>query len=268
MLPLFPEGTTIPRLIHQTYRSGDLPEPLQRNVSHLKQQNPTFEYRFYSDSDIEQFIGAEYGVEILNRYRRIAPEYGAARADLFRYLLVYRLGGVYLDIKSTTIAPLESTLRPDDRYILSHWDNGENGRHEGWGRDAEFPGLPEGEFQQWHIIASAGHPFLRSVILRVLDNIDRYTPQSFGTGRLGTLRTTGPICYTEAITQALSASDGTSFRKVRTEAEVGLAYSVFDKPTARICRPSSLARTRCSGSCSRLPSFLKRLIGSRICHDS
>ena len=46
------------------------------------------------------YIRREYGESILSCYLRIDPVYGAARADLFRYLLLYRTGGVYLDIKS------------------------------------------------------------------------------------------------------------------------------------------------------------------------
>lgn len=76
--------------------------------------NPGWEHRLYDDADIEAFIRESYGDEILAYYHRIDRRYGAARADLFRYLLLYRLGGVYLDIKSTTVRPLDEVLRPDE----------------------------------------------------------------------------------------------------------------------------------------------------------
>ena len=104
------EGAAIPRILHQTYHAADLPEPLRKNVEQLKQANPGWEYRFYDDAAIERFIAGTYGQRILGYYRRINPEYGAARADLFRYLLIYAVGGVYLDIKSRATQPLDVLL--------------------------------------------------------------------------------------------------------------------------------------------------------------
>ncbi|MCA3362157.1 MAG: hypothetical protein INF74_09420, partial [Roseomonas sp.] len=61
--------------------------------------NPDWEYRLYEDADCERFIRENYDAETFKLFRSIHPDYGAARADFFRYLLLYRLGGVYLDIK-------------------------------------------------------------------------------------------------------------------------------------------------------------------------
>ena len=56
-----------------------------------------------------------------------------ARADFFRYLLVYQLGGVYLDIKSSLDKPLKDVLRAEDQFILTHWDNRPGEQYEGIG---------------------------------------------------------------------------------------------------------------------------------------
>ena len=39
-------------------------------------------------------------------------------ADVFRYLAVYREGGVYLDVKSTVTCPLDEVLSPDDWAVF------------------------------------------------------------------------------------------------------------------------------------------------------
>lgn len=157
--------------------------------------NPDWSFVFYDDTDVSEYIKMEYGVEMLTKYLSIDPRYGAARADLFRYLLMYKQGGVYLDIKSVVTVPLNAIIRPTDQYLLSRWS-------------CLVPAYPElikyrvpggREFQQWHIICAPSHPYLASVLDRVLSNIDSYSTTKFGVGKTGVLHTTGPIPYTIAI---------------------------------------------------------------------
>lgn len=225
-LPAVPQGQFIPRLLHQTYPRAELPEPLQRNVDGLRRANPAWEHRLYDDAAIERFIADHYGAGVLAAYHRIAPEYGAARADLFRYLLLYRLGGIYLDVKSSFTRPIDSVLRLDEHYILSGWRNRAGEPHAGFGRHADLADLPHGEFQQWHIIAAPGHPFLRAVIEAVLDGIDRYGARRTGTGYIGVLRLTGPIAYTRAIAPLVDLYPCT---RIDNESVIGLEYSVLGK---------------------------------------
>ena len=112
----------IPRIIHQTHRTSDLHPELKDNVRILRERNPNYEYRFYGDKDIEAFIRENYPEEILTTYRMINPEYGPAKADYFRYLLMYKVGGVYLDIKSNCSKSFDEIIQEDDEIILTHWE--------------------------------------------------------------------------------------------------------------------------------------------------
>lgn len=183
----------IPRIIHQTLpNKAEINPAFIENAKKLKRLNPGWSYRLYDDHDIRTFIDHHYP-DMLPVYERINPEYGPARADLFRYLLMYLYGGVYLDIKSTVNRPLDMVLMPDDEYILSYWNQR---RNPGAGF---FPELePNKEYQQWHIIARPKHPFLEEVINSVVRNINTYQPYK-GVGKLGVLRLCGPIAYTKAI---------------------------------------------------------------------
>lgn len=198
-LPLFAQGERIPLVLHQTYRTSSLPEELLQNVEYLKKLNPGWQYKFYDDAAVASYILTNYGEKIYNYYLRINPNYGAARADLFRYLLMYKEGGVYLDIKSTLSKPLDEIIRPDDRYLLCGWCNMKGQKYETAGMYKELEDIEGGEYQQWHIIAAPGAPFLREVILKVLKNIDNYNPWSCKVGKDAVLRLTGPIAYTLAI---------------------------------------------------------------------
>ena len=215
-------GSEIPRILHQTYQSRDLSTELQLRMSALIEGNPGWEHRFYDDRDIDEFIAREYGSEILLAYRRIDPEYGAARADLFRYLVMYKVGGVYIDIKSGAAKPLEQIVSPSDHFVLSKWRNAPGEPHAGFGIHSALAALSGGEFQQWYLAARPGHPFLKAVIERVLTNIDAYRPWRHGVGRYAVLAVTGPIAYTLAIQPLLALHP---HRLEADERSVGFVYS-------------------------------------------
>ena len=216
----------IPKIIHQTIKDrSSVPKAYLKNIEHLKATNPNYEYHIYDNSDAIAFISKNYDAATLKRFKSINEEYGAAKADYFRYLLLYRLGGVYLDIKSTALKNLDQVLHDEDEYLLSHWKNKPNQRYAGYGI---YPELSKnGEYQTWHIVASPEHPFLEKVINFVNAKIDLYDPVTSKVGHLGAMQNTGPIAYTKAIEGALENNKGL-FRLVDIE-DLGFVYSIFDK---------------------------------------
>jgi hypothetical protein len=224
-IPRQPEGTTIPRIIHQTHRAWDaVPADIRDSIATLRSRNPGWDYRFYDDGAVTRFIRDSYGPVVLGYFQRVDPRYGAARADLFRYLLTYRVGGVYLDIKSSIRPPLDAIIHPDERLILAQWSQTDrfvdSGRHD-WDLGGRIEG---GELQQWHVICAPGHPYLYAVIQAVMRNIDSYIPGMHGSGRSAVLRVTGPIAYTLAMVPLLASKQ---HRLVASHEAMGLEYSVF-----------------------------------------
>jgi hypothetical protein len=171
-------------------------------------------------------------------FDRIRPEYGAARADVFRYLLLYKRGGVYLDIKSGLTRPLDEILLPDDQALLSQWDTQGIAGRARFGKHPEI-NLPGGELQQWQIISAAGHPFLRAVIEDVLNNIASYNPWRHGTGGEGVYRVTGPIAYTKAIVPLMSQNP----HRLVIDTEAGLIYSAIKSSHKKLFKGHYLRRT-------------------------
>lgn len=224
-LPVFEVGTSIPKIIHQTYdRLADVPADILEVMARTRAANPDCEHRFYEERDRVAFISEVYGQDVLRSYLRIDPRYGVARCDLFRYLVIYRFGGIYLDLKSEIEGPIFERLRPDDRHILSHWRNGPGERYEAYGIHDELAGIEGGEFQSWYIVAAPGSPLLRATIDAVLTNIDAYRPWRDGVGRGGTLRVTGPIAYTLAILPLLATH---AHRFVGTNEDLGVRFNAL-----------------------------------------
>lgn len=233
----------IPKIIHQIYTHGwyRLPDDIKDQIHTLRQKNPGWEYRFYDEKDIVRYINAFFGKDMLALYLRINPEYGAVRADLFRYLVIYNEGGVYLDIKSFCSRPLDEFITGDYEMILCHWDNGLSGSDHKKGLHPELSYLNHGEYQQWNIIAAQGSPQMKCVIREVIDRLQNYKPWVYGIGMRGVLRTSGPIAYTLALRAAQSDNTIKVFKNHR---DIGLVYCNVNKTVLKQIRKSAYARLR------------------------
>ena len=87
----------IPANIFQTWQTHTLPSQMFNAIKIIKKQNPRFNYYLFSDSDCRLFISKNFEPVVLNAYDRLIP--GAYKADLWRYCILYKYGGIYLDIK-------------------------------------------------------------------------------------------------------------------------------------------------------------------------
>jgi len=218
-----PDGLPIPRnLIHIVPSHDELSDEFRQHLAALALENPAWTQTIFSDAQAEEFIAANFEPKYLDALSRIDAAYGPARSDLMRYLIMYRLGGVYLDTKSGMDRPLSKILQDDDEFIVSQWQNALGGIHENIGFHPELNHVPGGEYQNWVIISRSGHPFLAAVIAAVMANIEQYSVKRFGVGKNGVLRVTGPIAYTMAIEPIL-----TQFQHRRVVCvEAGLLYAV------------------------------------------
>lgn len=218
------QNHVIPKIIHQSYHTKILPDILNKNIDKIKKMNPDWEYRLYDDKDQIEFISQYYGSQMLKSYLKINPLYGAARADFFRYLLIYKIGGVWLDIKSSMNQSLDTLLQKNDSFLLAQWQNKKGDVFSGWGLFDDLKHIKNGEFQQWHIISTPHNPLIKAVIQRVLENISTYTPKKFGVGWKGVLNTTGPIAYTLAIAPLLKKYP---HRFVDVQKDLNFQYTIF-----------------------------------------
>jgi len=90
-------NSIIPLQIFQTWHCKNLPAKMAQAVNRLKMNNPRFKYFLFDDNDCKDFIKNNFDSKVLNAYNSLIP--GAFKADLWRYCVLYKNGGFYLDIK-------------------------------------------------------------------------------------------------------------------------------------------------------------------------
>ena len=158
----------VPKKLYRTWCTSD-PEGIcggrKADIDALNSTQkaiPDWEQIIYGDKEIDNFLEKEFGKDhkVTKAYNLINPKYGAARADLFRYLIIYKYGGFYLDMKSCVSGPIPEMPKDKDMWISE------------WGGDIQTHLFPEtGEYQNWYIYARKGAPVMKKIIERVVYNI-------------------------------------------------------------------------------------------------
>ena len=109
----------IPKKIFQTYNNNDYHNVFHYNaVQSILEFNPDFEYYFFNDFDCRDFIKNNYNEQILNCYDTLYP--CAYKADLFRYLLIYKYGGIYIDNKYVVRNSFYSIIDKNDTNLYCY----------------------------------------------------------------------------------------------------------------------------------------------------
>jgi mannosyltransferase OCH1-like enzyme len=112
----------IPLNIFQTWHTTDLPAKMKESVESLKLNNPEFNHYLYDDNDCREFIKKYYKLDTLEAYDALIP--GAYKADLWRYCVLYKLGGVYLDVKYQCVRGFKLiTLMDEEHFVRDHFDD-------------------------------------------------------------------------------------------------------------------------------------------------
>ena len=115
------EAVEIPRHLYQTWHTKRLPPKMRECVESLCADNPEFEHHLFDDTDCRDFIKNHYGGVVLNAYDILIP--GAYKADLWRYCVLFKLGGVYLDIKYRCINGFKLLSVIDEEHFVKDRDD-------------------------------------------------------------------------------------------------------------------------------------------------
>ena len=104
----------IPYNLFQTFKTKDISPALQTFVDTWKEKNPEYTYKFYDDDMCDKFM-KEFDVRTWKAYQRIIP--GAFKADLWRYCVLYKYGGIYADIDTMCLGKIDEFLNETTEFV-------------------------------------------------------------------------------------------------------------------------------------------------------
>jgi mannosyltransferase OCH1-like enzyme len=80
----------IPKKIHQIWLGGKIPDKYKRLRDTFLEKNPNWEYKLWTDEDVNDF-----NLKNIDTFNKITNL--GVKSDIFRYEILYREGGLYVD---------------------------------------------------------------------------------------------------------------------------------------------------------------------------
>lgn len=177
----------ISKIIHQIWssRNNPLPQTFIELGNTWKEFHPDWQYLFWDDEKMDAFM-RHYYPDYMEAYNRFT--YDIQRWDVIRYLILYQMGGLYVDFDTECLGNIESLLTTDCCFGTDTKDN------------IIYSSLVEDAYLNNTYIASApGHPFLKSVIDHVFSSNQMYIPEE--NKLLHVLRTSGALMLSDVYKQ-------------------------------------------------------------------
>lgn len=120
----------IPKRVHFIWIGSDIPEKYVLNILRIREHNPEYEFNLWMDRAFDhaehafaihlanfQTVVQIRDLPLIRNFDLYSEETNlGARADILRYEIVYRFGGVYLDVDHESLGP--GSLHPDMQYAF------------------------------------------------------------------------------------------------------------------------------------------------------
>ena len=145
----------VPLIIFQTWQTHLVPKDMYNTIHNNLILNPEFDYYLFDDNDCEKFIKDNFPDNVLCAFNKIIP--GAFKADLWRYCIIHKYGGVYADIKFKIMIDLKKYIEKYNQLLVKDKLNDEKNNSE--------------DIYQAAMILIPEQPFLLQAINKIIENV-------------------------------------------------------------------------------------------------
>lgn len=179
----------IPKRIIQVWKtwSEKSPQMFSNYIESIKSVNPGYEYIFFKDNQINQFLEKNYP-QYYDTFLKLPLN--IQKVDFFRYIAIYHYGGFYFDLDVKALQPLDNLLDnncvfPVDEIITKEMC-----------KSKRFEKFCEKDMNfllgQYAFGAAPGDPFIKLVIDKIHMNIHNYIHYFIPNSDDYVYKTTGP----------------------------------------------------------------------------
>lgn len=125
----------ISKIIIQTWKYDFIPKRFHKLVDEVKKLNPDYDYLFYSDDDIDEFLSSKYP-HYYETYLKLPIN--IQKFDFFRYIVLYHYGGIYLDMDMFVMKNFDEILQEKCVIPIEQYVNIKNKRYNNISKKNEF----------------------------------------------------------------------------------------------------------------------------------
>ena len=195
----------IPKVIWQTNFSNKSTLPVYLNYLFNRLMSLDHDYYYVGNEGIEEFIRDNASEEVYECYKRIND--GAAKADLWRLVVLNIKGGVYLDIDANLVWPLSKITQGQSQIFIKN--------------------KQDSQITNFFLATAPNNPIYQKTIDLIVDNIKNRDETK------GVYSTTGP----QVLSDALEGEEGVEFRSYRYTCIQGSFtnehFQYLDKPRGK-----------------------------------
>ncbi|KAK6342017.1 membrane-bound alpha-1,6- mannosyltransferase Initiation-specific [Orbilia blumenaviensis] len=218
-----------PKRIYQTWKTASLPPIAYDRQTSWILTNPSHKYTLLSDATASQYVRENFNSTdpyIVHLYENFPQRILAA--DLLRYLIAYKSGGLYVDIDTICNTPIEKWLSDSitdipgikieeiNLVVGLELDVMDAERYpDDWVVKNKFS--ERIQFLQWSVYAKPGHEVLRRMISSIQETVRkdisdmwwrRKDISSLRYNEMKILDTTGPFRWTRIIREYVNQIEG------------------------------------------------------------
>ena len=204
-VPFFTPATSfkysqkIPYKIYQTWKTSKVSKNVYDIIQQTIRDNPEYEYYFYSDEKCQEYLLENYGQSYVDAFNSILP--GAYKADFWRYAILAKEGGVYIDLDMQLLKPLRDILDQElDYYYV---------------RD-----IPNGAIYQAFLACIPNEPIMIATCTKCFENINNKSMGNWSS----VLSITGPLMMGDMYNQSIGVPPNTIIKPNNTKSTSISAY--------------------------------------------
>ena len=185
---------------YMTWKSPYLPRSHARDLKVFISKNPQYNFYFFSDSEQSEWMEENFsGTKLLEIYKNL--RFPASKSDVFRYSIVYKLGGTFFSINRFTSQPLLDFVGELEDFQLSF-------SKVPYIRESAFPEYPN-EFKDFSVIQyTISAPPKSKVLKNALELLEikaeSYKGVKFEKVNRAIWNLTGPYLLTDAVDMYLN----------------------------------------------------------------
>ncbi|CEO95338.1 unnamed protein product (mitochondrion) [Plasmodiophora brassicae] len=106
----------IPKIIHQVWKTDDIPVVWQKPSESVRKMNPGYDVWLWTDAKALAFLETYYP-DFVPTF--LSYPYDIQRADSIRYFLIYHYGGIYIDMDIGCNKPVDWILNSTSAGFLA-----------------------------------------------------------------------------------------------------------------------------------------------------
>ena len=228
------ESRAIPNQLFQTWKTSIFDNEHAALLKEFRNHNSETSFRFYDDFLMHGYMEDHWGNHPIFKVFS-NTKIGAAKADIWRYCILFDQGGTYLDIDSLILFKL-TDVPSDYSELLSYESNSLSQEL----RVKEYPQYtdmlksdvvaqklrhPNNIFLNWAMMFSRGHPVLKNAIDFISSNAEMFSGRIQKNMLNAVLHFSGPLALTFAVRQYVAG--GGTINQLGVDFDGGALFKAY-----------------------------------------